>query len=144
MVIPTVSEGYENRIAERHEDLAIKAYHGGRNECFLFGFLDETFTDYDLEGAYSTALAAVKEPDFDNLLETKNPDDFHLDQMGYALVSWKFPQSTRFPCLFKRDPKGHGLIYLLEGEEYLTSPEILSPSEWELMSQSGQALLYLR
>ena len=31
---------------------------------------------YDLEGAYSTALAAVKEPDFDNLLETKNPDDF--------------------------------------------------------------------
>ena len=115
---------YENRIAERHEDLAIKAYHGGRNECFLFGFFDETFTDYDLEGAYSTALAAVKEPDFDNLLETKNPDDFKLDQMGYALVSWKFPQSTRFPCLFQRDPKGHGLIYLLEGEEYLTSPEI--------------------
>ena len=115
---------YQNRLAERHEKLAIDSYHGGRNECFLFGFHEGIFTDYDLEGAYSTALAGVVEPDFENLKETTDPSDFTLDQMGFALVSWKFPRETRFPCLFQRDPSGHGLIYVLEGQEYLTSPEI--------------------
>ena len=115
---------YQNRLAERHEKLAIDSYHGGRNECFLFGFHEGIFTDYDLEGAYSTALAGVVEPDFENLKETSDPSDFTLDQMGFALVSWKFPRDTRFPFLFQRDPSGHGLIYLLEGQEYLTSPEI--------------------
>ena len=109
-----------------------------------FGFFDETFTDYDLEGAYSTALAAVKEPDFDNSFETKNPDDFHLDHMGYALVLGSFRQSTRFPCPFKRDPKGHGLIYLLEGEEYLTSPEIALAIRMGADVTIRTALLYLR
>ena len=115
---------YQNRLAERHEKLAIDSYHGGRNECFLFGFQEGIFIDYDLEGAYSTALAGVVEPDFENLKETTDPSDFTLDQMGFALVSWKFPRGTRFPCLFQRDPLGHGLIYVLEGQEYLTSPEI--------------------
>ena len=80
---------YRNRLAERHERLAVDCYHGGRNECFLFGFHDGIFTDYDLEGAYSTALAAVVEPDFDNLKETKDHTDFQHDQMGFALVQWK-------------------------------------------------------
>jgi hypothetical protein len=118
------TRSYTNSIADRHEDLAIKCYHGGRNECFLFGAFDEVFTDYDLEGAYSTALAAVIEPDFDNLIETTNSSDFSLDRMGYALVQWKFPATTRFPCLFVKDKDGHGLIYVLEGEGYVTSPEI--------------------
>ena len=69
---------HTNIKAEVHEDLAIRCYHGGRNECFLFGAFDEVFTDYDLEGAYSTALAAVIEPDYDNLFETKDPEDFTL------------------------------------------------------------------
>jgi hypothetical protein len=119
------SRQYINEIANRHEDLAIRCYHGGRNECFLFGaFNDETFTDYDLEGAYSTALAAVIEPDFDNLKETTNLDDFRLDQMGFALAKWKFPEDTKYPCLFVRDENGHGLIYVQEGQGYVTSPEI--------------------
>jgi hypothetical protein len=115
---------YQNRLADRHEQLAIDSYHGGRNECFLFGFQKGIFTDYDLEGAYSTALAAFVEPDYENLQETTKPEDFQLDQIGFALVRWKFPKTTRFPCLFERDPNGHGLIYVLEGEGYLTSPEI--------------------
>ena len=115
---------YQNRLADRHEQLAIDSYHGGRNECFLFGFHDGIFTDYDLEGAYSTALAAIVEPDYENLKETTDPVDFQQDQIGFALVKWKFPIETRFPCLFERDPNGHGLIYVQEGEGYLTSPEI--------------------
>ena len=116
---------HTNIKAEVHEDLAIRCYHGGRNECFLFGAFDEVFTDYDLEGAYSTALAAVIEPDYDNLFETKDPEDFTLDRMGYAAVKWKFPaDTTRFTCLFHRDEQGHGLIYVLEGEGFVTSPEI--------------------
>ena len=50
---------YQNCLAERHEKLAIDSYHGGRNECFLFGFQEGIFTDYDLEGAYSTALVGL-------------------------------------------------------------------------------------
>ena len=119
------TRSYRNELATRHEDLAVRCYHGGRNECFLFGpYNDETFTDYDLEGAYSTALAAVVEPDFDAIKETTDLDDFRLDRMGYALVKWKFPDDTRFPCLFVRDENGHGLIYVLEGQGYVTSPEI--------------------
>ena len=64
-------------------------------------FHEGIFTDYDLEGAYSTALAGVVEPDFENLKATTDPSDFTLDQMGFALVSWKFPRGTRFPCLFQ-------------------------------------------
>ncbi|MBE0574097.1 hypothetical protein IH575_04300 [Candidatus Dojkabacteria bacterium] len=115
---------YRNKLVAKKEKDAIDCYHGGRNECFLFGPFNETFTDYDLEGAYSTALVAVVEPDFDNLKETKNLEDFRLDQMGYALARWKFPESVRFPCLFVRDDNGHGLIYVHEGEENVTSPEI--------------------
>jgi hypothetical protein len=118
------TRSYANGIADRHEDLAVKCYHGGRNECFLFGAYDEVFTDYDLEGAYSTALAAVIEPDFDNLIETTDPSDFTLDRMGYAHARWKFPDTTQFPCLFVKDVDDHGLIYVLEGEGYVTSPEI--------------------
>ena len=73
---------HNNIAAERHEDLAIRCYHGGRNECFLFGAFDEVFTDYDLEGAYSTALAAVVEPDYDNMFETKDPEDYTLGSNG--------------------------------------------------------------
>jgi hypothetical protein len=121
----TATRSYRNELATRHEDLAVRCYHGGRNECFLFGpYNDETFTDYDLEGAYSTALAAVIEPDFDAIKETTDLDEFRLDQMGYALARWKFPDNTKFPCLFVRDENGHGLIYVLEGEGYVTSPEI--------------------
>ena len=80
----------------------LDASHGGRNECFLFGAFDEVFTDYDLEGAYSTALAAVVEPDHDDLFETKDPEDFtSWIEMGYAAVKWKFPaDTTRFPRPF--------------------------------------------
>ena len=120
----TSTRSYRNELVTRHEDFAIKCYHGGRNECFLFGPFNETFTDYDLEGAYITALAAVIEPDFDKLEETTELSEFRLDQMGYALVRWKFPNDTRYPCLFIRDENGHGLIYVLEGEGYVTSPEI--------------------
>jgi hypothetical protein len=120
----STTRSYKSQLVQRHESLAVDCYHGGRNECFLFGFQSGVFTDWDLEGAYSTALAAFIEPDFDNLKETTDPNDFTHDQLGYALVKWKFPDDTRFPCLFQRDPNGHGLIYLLEGEESLTSPEI--------------------
>ena len=65
----------------------------------------EIFNDYDLEGAYSTALAAVAKTDFDAIRETTDLDEFRLDQMGYALVRWKFPDGTRFSFLFVSDEK---------------------------------------
>ena len=65
----------------------------------------EIFNDYDLEGAYSTALSAMAEPDFDEIRETTDLDEFRLDHMGYAVVRWKFPDDTRFSFLFVSDEK---------------------------------------
>jgi hypothetical protein len=47
----------------------------------------------------------VAKTDFDAIRETTDLDEFRLDQMGYALVRWKFPDDTRFPFLFVSDEK---------------------------------------
>jgi hypothetical protein len=47
----------------------------------------------------------VAEPDFDAIRETTGLDEFRLDQMGFALVRWKFPDDTRFSFLFVSDEK---------------------------------------
>ena len=52
--------------------IATEAYHGGRNEAYMFGLThDDFWTDLDLAGAYSTAMAAIKLPDWENLYSTK-------------------------------------------------------------------------
>ena len=73
--VSVATRTYSSELVTKNEDLAIRCYHGGRNECFLFGSFNETFTDYDLEGAYATALTAVIEPDYDNLKETSDIND---------------------------------------------------------------------
>ena len=47
----------------------------------------------------------MAEPDFDAIRETTDLDEFRLDQMGCALVRWKFPDGTRFSFLFVSDEK---------------------------------------
>jgi len=38
------------------------SYHGGRNESFIYGLVQETVYDYDLPGAYPTAMSLLEFP----------------------------------------------------------------------------------
>jgi hypothetical protein len=108
--------------------MACNAYHGGRNECF---YHDPTpvgdWYDYDLPGAYTTALVALRPVDYRRIRQEADPDAFGIDDMGVAWITFRFPAGTRFPCLPVRAANG-GLVFPLEGRQedrvYACAPEI--------------------
>ena len=103
--------------------LATECYHGGRNEAFMFGFTDmASWYDYDLAGAYSTAMAALRMPDWINVRVSHTVADYQPDVLGLARVRFRFPDDTRFPCLPVRSD--NGLIFPLEGVSNCGAPEI--------------------
>jgi hypothetical protein len=105
------------------ELLATECYHGGRNEAYFFGPSDFDFwTDIDLSGAYSTAMAAIRMPDWRSLYVTNDVEAFTKDVLGLARVQFKFPDTCQYPCLPVRTD--NGLIFPLEGQSYCGSPEI--------------------
>jgi hypothetical protein len=106
-----------------YQAFASECYHGGRNEAYYFGFTPfNTWTDYDLAGAYTTAMAGIKVPDYARLYETKDAHEFTTDVLGLARIHFQFPESTRFPSLPVRYTDG--LIFPLSGETCVASPEI--------------------
>jgi hypothetical protein len=116
-----------------HQQLAKFSFHGGRNECFYFGPTvgsclgngeQATFTEFDLIGAYPTAMSAIGVPDYANARYTTDPTDFSVSAMGFVEIRFKFPEGTRFPSLPVLAPNDHGLVYPLEGETFATAPEI--------------------
>lgn len=112
-------------VAERHmyESFATECYHGGRNEQFIFGAGQEgVWTDWDLAGAYTTAMTLIGMPDWKAVRQTTDLADFQPHTMGFARIRFRFPVTTRFPCLPVRTP--NGLIFPLEGESYCCSPEV--------------------
>jgi hypothetical protein len=104
--------------------LAADCYHGGRNECFEHGVFRELSFDWDLKGAYTTALAMFRELDW---ARTERTTDLNrlavLDEATFARVKFEFPPGTRFPSL-PVDADPHGLIYPLSGESCATGPEL--------------------
>ena len=106
-----------------YETLATECYHGGRGEQFWFGpaFVDE-WTDYDLAGAYPTAMALIGFPDWMNLRQTTRLDDFTPEALGVASVEFEFPQSVRFPTMPVRSE--NGLIFPRNGVSNCSAPEI--------------------
>lgn len=44
-------------------DYFLGSYHGGRNESYIYGIVKGEFYDYDLPGAYPTAMAMLDYPD---------------------------------------------------------------------------------
>ncbi len=108
--------------------MACNAYHGGRNECFYHGPTPVgMWYDYDLPGAYTTALVALRPVDHRRIRQEADPDAFGIDDMGIAWVTFRFPAGTRFPCLPVRAANG-GLVFPLEGRQedrvYACAPEI--------------------
>lgn len=112
-------------LAERHmyESFATECYHGGRNEQYIFGAGEEgVWSDWDLVGAYTTAMTLIGMPDWKAVRQTRDLDDFQPNTMGFARIRFRFPDTTRFPCLPVRT--SNGLIFPLEGESYCCSPEV--------------------
>jgi len=109
------------------EALFADCYHGGRNEAYYAGFTPEgDITDIDICGAYTTAMAAIRTPDWRGAVDTT--DIVALAEVGergmaFARVRFQFPAETRFPCLPVRGGDA-GLIYPLSGTSYATGPEL--------------------
>ena len=110
-------------VVHNHSNLATEAYHGGRNEAYMFGFTElDNWVDLDLGGAYSTALSAIKIPDYNNTSVSTKASDYVKTCFGFAHLRFKFPDNTRYPCLPVRTD--NGLIFPLTGETNVCSPEI--------------------
>ncbi|HIA2702753.1 TPA: hypothetical protein ACWP0T_000601 [Escherichia coli] len=109
---------------ELFETFPINCYHGGRNECFMMGVTpSDHWYDYDLAGAYTTGLLDILTPDYRNIRLSKNPDDYCGHVMGFALVTFRFPESVPYPSLPVRTDQ-YGLFFPLSGESWATAPEI--------------------
>lgn len=100
-------------------------YYGGRNEAYVVGYHSGVLTDIDLAGAYTTAMAAIRLPDWNGLKETTDLNILaHPEALSVARIKFKFPCDTRYPSLPVR-AGAFGLIYPLEGETYCTGPELV-------------------
>ena len=116
----------EVNVPMRHlkELFATECYHGGRNEQYFFGIGEDcVWTDYDLCGAYTTAMSLIKLPLWDELYSTVDLKKLtNLKSMGFAYVDFEFPDETRFPCLPIRS--NGGLIFPLKGSSNCSTPEL--------------------
>ena len=106
-----------------HLNLASEAYHGGRNEQFWFGpAFQDIWTDYDLVGAYPTAMALIQKADWRRIRVTTQVEDFTERTLGVADVTFEFPRSVRFPTMPVRT--ANGLVFPRRGVTSCGAPEI--------------------
>jgi len=107
-----------------HQPFVGMCYHGGRNETYHFGPTEPgIWNDFDLAAAYTTGLVDMKLIDYDHPRVTLDTNDFVGHVMGFALVEFAFPETTRYPCLPVEGHNG-GLFYPLTGKSFCTAPEI--------------------
>lgn len=106
------------------------AYYGGRNEGFLCGIhhADEGWSDFDLSGAYPTAMCLIEDPDY---AAAPVPVKGQLIRGTISQVSWlfahvrfRFPTNVNYPCLPIKDTNGRGLVFPLSGETWASAPEL--------------------
>jgi hypothetical protein len=106
-----------------HIDFVTECYHGGRNEQFWFGpsFVDD-WSDYDLTGAYPTAMAMMSKPRWHEIKVVTSLDELLKYDFGFACVKFKAPADTRYPVFPVRTE--NGIIFPLSGKSYCATPEI--------------------
>jgi hypothetical protein len=108
-----------------HQEVAKLAFYGGRNETFWFGATPVgDFSEYDLAGAYTTALSSLQILDYSAAYVTTDPGEFDAGTVGFARIRFRFPDNSRYPCLPVMAADQRGLVYPLSGETCATSPEI--------------------
>lgn len=87
--------------------IALESYHGGWNDAYYFGFTpEEDITDFDLKSAYMAPLAMLGMPQWDEIRQTTNVEEFQPGVLGAARISFEFPESVRFPTLSVRTTSG--------------------------------------
>jgi len=114
-------------------DYFLGSYHGGRNESYIYGLIQGVFYDYDLPGAYPTAMSLLNYPDW-NKIEVFSSIDTKYFLYKYELsliksytalkINFKFPETVRFPNLPVRLDK-NSIIYPLTGTSFCTGLEFL-------------------
>jgi len=106
-----------------YEPLITECYQGGRAEQYWFGPSDEgVWSDYDLTSAYPTAMSYIGLPDWDAMHNSNEVDHYKLDQLGFAIVDFEFPESVRFPTLPVR--AADAIVFPRKGRSYCAAPEI--------------------
>ncbi len=111
---------------------AMHAYLGGRNECYMVGIHhsapERPWQDYDLAGAYTTAMCLVHDADWTAaqgvLTGRLTQGSVHPLMITFPLIDFAFPDDTRRPCLPVKDAEGRGLIFPLRGRTFACAPEI--------------------
>jgi hypothetical protein len=105
-------------------DFVSEAYHGGRNEQFLYGICDEgTWRDHDLSSAYPTAMTLLCKPDWERMERDVPIDQLELLDLAFASVDFEFPRAVRFPTLPVRT--ANGIIFPRKGRACCAAPELV-------------------
>ena len=109
-------------------EFAAQCFHGGRSEAFAVGFSPpgrEVF-DLDLCGAYTTAMALIRVPNWATARYTNSLSELAtIDALAFARVRFSFPNGTRLPSLPVRASSGRGLVYPRTGSSWCTGPELI-------------------
>jgi len=121
----SITNIYKDKVHWR-TDFATESYHGGRNEQFWFGAcFEDDWLDWDLRGAYATAMSMIGKPDWDSIKQIASKEEllgYEVDDLAFASVDFEFPEDTRYPCLPIRTM--HGLVFPLKGNSICGIPEI--------------------
>src|SRR5258705_12253398 len=109
----------------------IANYKGGRNESFMYGVDDKTlYYDYDLISAYTTSMANLTLPSYNEstILPILNLEEWDLEKYlnNYIIIKgfFNFPNNTKYPSIpCYLDGKGTVTVYPLSGQCLLKGPE---------------------
>jgi hypothetical protein len=117
VVTPFIDEIYHDL------SLVIEAYHGGRNEQFIFGVADEgDWKDHDLSSAYPTAMTLIGIPDWKNCHHITGTESIEPLDLAYFSVDFEFPETVRFPTLPVRTT--NGIVFPRNGHTKCAAPEL--------------------
>jgi len=114
-------------------DYFLGSYHGGRNESYVYGVINGEFHDYDLPGAYPTAMAMLEYPDWDQKQmigeltgeEFQSKFKFDLINSYTALkIKFEFPLTVKYPNIPVR-LDFTSVVFPLTGESFCTGHEFL-------------------
>jgi hypothetical protein len=113
--------------------LILGSLHGGRNESFVYGLCHGEYYDYDLPGAYPTAMSLLSYPNFLEMkvISSMNGKEL-LTSEGYNLfesftflnIKFSFPETCSYPNLAVRLDKS-SIIFPLSGSSICTGSEFL-------------------
>lgn len=114
--------------------LFLASYRGGRNECYIHGMVPGPLFDYDLTGAYPTAMSMLSYPDHDKKVHYRNLlfselkslvlEPVLMKSFSAFKVSFEFDSSVLYPNLPVTQDAG-SIVFPLSGDTICTGLELL-------------------